>query len=341
MLNFREMSSYTVIGLLPVLALCLAFQFGVRWALASLALITVVASYFDLHIQYDPNMHVINKTAKILPYILFLAHLIILPFAVWILCQPNSPLENVILFLSFGLFLGMISMANGHELIHRTSRLPNTMGRLIFTTLSFGHHVSSHLLIHHLYAASPKDPCTAKLGQSFYKFLEVAWTRSFTKGLAAENKRRKTKSGKKGPHPYLFYVIGSLLSVLACYLWLGLAGIIAYLTISAFAASQLLLTDYIQHYGLSRSSLKTGKLEPIGPNHSWDAPFFLSSRLTLNAPMHSEHHTHPSKPYYELITSDDRPTLPYPIPIMAMIALVPPIWFKIMDSRALEFRKTE
>jgi alkane 1-monooxygenase len=338
MLNFREISSYTVIGLLPVLALCLSIQFGIHWALASLALMTVITSYFDLRIHHYSNQPAINKTVKILPYILFLSHMVILPFSVWILCQPNSPLEKVMLFLSFGLFLGMISMANGHELIHRTGRLPNTMGRLIFITLSFGHHVSSHLLIHHRFAASPKDPCSARLGQSFYEFLAIAWIRSFTKGFAAENTRRRMKSGKSGPHPYLFYVVGSLLSVLAFYLWLGLEGAISYLTISIFAASQLLLTDYIQHYGLSRSIIKTGKLEPMGPNHSWDAPFLFSSRLTLNAPLHSEHHTHPSKPYYELVTSNDQPTLPYPIPVMAMIALVPTIWFKTMDQRAQEFR---
>jgi len=58
-----------------------------------------------------------------------------------------------------------------------------------------------------------------------------------------------------------------LLGALA-FAWGGITTALAYIALAAYAQSQLLLSDYVQHYGLTRKT--TGaKPEPVGPSHSW------------------------------------------------------------------------
>jgi alkane 1-monooxygenase len=102
-----------------------------------------------------------------------------------------------------------------------------------------------------------------------------------------------------------------------------------------YATAQLLMSDYVQHYGLRRRVLPGGRLEPVGPQHSWNAPQWFTSRLMLNAPRHSEHHAHPARPYPALALPgpDEAPTLPRSLPVMGMIALIPSRWRGMMDPK--------
>ena len=91
----------------------------------------------------------------------------------------------------------------------------------------------------------------------------------------------------------------------------------------------------MQHYGLRRADLPGGKSAPIGPEHSWNAPHGFSSGLMLNAPRHSDHHAHPGRAYPGLrLDRAAMPILPHSLPVMAVIALWPPLWRRVMDPRA-------
>lgn len=116
----------------------------------------------------------------------------------------------------------------------------------------------------------------------------------------------------------------------------GLLGLLVFLALAALTHLQILLSDYIQHYGLQRLELPGGRLEPVAPHHSWNAPKGFSSYLMLNAPSHSEHHMHPDRHYDQLDTTAKVPTLPYSVPIMAMLAAVPGVWHRVMDKRAMK-----
>jgi len=96
------------------------------------------------------------------------------------------------------------------------------------------------------------------------------------------------------------------------------------------------MSDYVQHYGLRRTVGPDGRPEPVGPRHSWNAPHWFTSALMLNAPRHSDHHAHPSRPYPELTlpAPDTAPTLPHSLPVMACLALWPSQWRRVMDPRA-------
>ena len=334
MVNFKEIASFTLIGLLPVLSLTLGVHFMGFWPLLSLIVIAVIGPIVDSHVESSTQDGTPNFTIRAMPYVLFVSHVILLPLGIWAIVQDAPPVTRAIHFIAFGLFFGTISMANGHELIHRRDRASFNLGRLIFTSLLFGHHISSHLLLHHRFAGTRQDPSTARLGQSFYSFVLSAWLHGFVRGKQAENARRYSAGRLDRIHPYTYYVGGGVSILLGVFVWLGLRGVFVYVALSIFAASQLLIVDYVQHYGLLRKKTKSGKYEPIGVQHSWNAPFFYSSRMTLNAPNHSDHHANPSKPYYALSSSPNMPTLPYSISVMAAFALCPPLWFRIMDDRA-------
>jgi len=116
----------------------------------------------------------------------------------------------------------------------------------------------------------------------------------------------------------------------------GLAGVLAHLGLAAYATMQLLMSDYVQHYGLQRRRGENGRYEPVSPRHSWNARQVFSSFLMLNAPRHSDHHAHPSHPYPGLTLPGgaDAPRLPFSLPMMGVIALFPPLWFRMMNKRA-------
>lgn len=266
------------------------------------------------------------------------AHLAVLAATLAALSAGTLALaERVALFLAAGLFLGQVSNANAHELIHRGDRRLFWSGALVYVTLLFGHHVSAHRLVHHRHVATAHDPNSARLGESFWRFAPRAWVGSFRAGLRAE--RRVGKFGR-----YVIWVGGGL-ACLAAAAGIGGPRMAAdYLALCAYAQMQLLLSDYVQHYGLRRATGPEGRPVPVGPAHSWDAPHLLSSLTLLNAPRHSDHHAHPARPWPALRLNRGapaRPMLPAPLPAMASLALIPPLWRRVMDPRVARMAARE
>ena len=228
--------------------------------------------------------------------------------------------------------LGQVGNSNAHELVHRSNRSLRRLGRLVYRSHIFGHHGSAHLLVHHVSVATPADPNTARAGESFYRFAPRAWIGSFRKGFRAESARRARRGDGIWRHPYFGDLVATLALVLGALAYGGPAALAAFFALSAYATVQLLMSDYVQHYGLTRGLQEGGSPEPVGPQHSWDSPHWFTSGLMLNAPRHSDHHLNPQKPYPALeLTS--APRLPYSLPIMATLALMPRLWRRVMDPR--------
>lgn len=249
----------------------------------------------------------------------------------------------ILTFLGFGLWFGQVSNSNAHELIHRSDRRLHLIGMWVFISLLFGHHSSAHRLVHHRFVATPDDPNTAEKGESFYAFATRAWPGAFVAGLEMEAALRRGKPAWRArlENPYLVYLAGAAGCVVLVGAVFGLDGLLAYLLLAGHAQLQLLLSDYVQHYGLMRRRLPDGSHEPVGLQHSWDAPHPLSALMMLNAPRHADHHAHPARPYPDLVLSPggQAPLLPWPLPVMATIALVPKLWRRIMDPRLADLAR--
>ncbi len=286
-----------------------------------------------------------TEDTDILSILLAAGHFLLLPLCIWSLSGAGVglfSLEGVALFLAAGQYFGQVSNSNAHELIHRAQRHLHNLGVAIYVSLLFGHHASAHRLVHHTHVGTPNDPNTSRLNESLWRYIPRAWIGSFQAGLAAERTRLRQKqlSDWHPRNPYLLYIGGAFLALAISYLIAGPAGIAVHIALAGYAQLQLLLSDYVQHYGLMRQRRSDGSYEAVSVEHSWNAPHWLSSLWMLNAPRHSDHHTHPGKTFPTLTLSDrdDIPMLPHALPVMAAIAFWPRLWKKIMNPRVAALR---
>ena len=239
--------------------------------------------------------------------------------------------EGAALMLASGWWLGQVAHPAAHELIHRSDRRLFRLGQAVYSACLMGHHASSHRLVHHVNVATPDDPATARAGEGFWRFLLRAEVGGFRAGLSAENALRR-RGSRRGLHPYVIQTGGAVAALVLAAGIAGWAGVILWLLLGLHFHVQVHLSDYVQHYGLTRARLPDGRAEPVSPRHSWNAAEWYSSHLMLNAPRHSDHHAHPARPYPALRLGgpDEVPHLPWPLPLACMIALFPPLWRRRM-----------
>ncbi|MEP5729231.1 MAG: alkane 1-monooxygenase [Sulfitobacter sp.] len=329
---------YTTASLTPAILLALACFLGGVFPLFGVLSITVLVFFLDK--LSGPNRDVASS-GRNLSLILAGVHFPLLALGVWALSMGNhlDLLDKLLIFTGLGLYFGQVSNSNAHELIHASTRIPQRLGVFVYTSLLHGHHVSAHLRVHHIYAATDADPNSARPGEGFWRFAMRALAGEFKAGLNAEKTHRARASAPLPPHPYLTYVGGGFAVVALVASLTGLKGLGFFLAIALYAQLQLLLSDYVQHYGLRRRPLQNGKPEPMGPHHSWNAPKWYSSAMMLNAPKHSDHHLRPKRAFPALrVTPDTMPILPHSLPVMAVLALIPPLWRKVMDRRVAQWQ---
>ena len=318
---------FAIASLAPLPLFAAGLWLGGPWVSAVFVYMTVFAAVLDQaipHVAPDAPEGTEFPAADALLVALAIGHLLAFPAVVWALAGDSglSGWEKAGLFLGAGLWFGQVSNPMAHELIHRGNRWLFRLGGLVYTSMMFGHHTSAHRHVHHRFAASHDDPNTARSGEGFYPFFLRAWAGSFIQGMKMETARGHSV------HPYVWYTGGAVLALATGYALGGAGGAIAWLALALHAQVQLMLSDYVQHYGLQRGRRPDGKLEPVGPRHSWNAPQWFSSAMMLNAPRHSDHHAHPTRAYpnLRLPAATDAPTLPWPLPVACTLALIPPLW---------------
>lgn len=310
---------FAIAALMPALLLVLGLVWGGIFAWAGVFYITAFAALLDSTRSLFEGEGEFPAAPALLG-LLGGVHLALFPSLIWAISADGPILAKFGLFLGASLWLGQVSNPMAHELIHQTKRGLFWLGSVVFSTMAYGHHTSAHRLVHHRHAASAADPNTARSGEGFYAFFVRAWRGSFTQGWQAEKDRRGARL-----HPYVLYLSIAKFSMFIAALLGGWGGVLVWAMLCLSAQAQLLLSDYVQHYGLTRKMVD-GRLEPVADQHSWNAPFWFSSAMMLNAPRHSDHHAHPSRPFASLRRCSNAPQLPWPLPLACTIALVPPLW---------------
>ncbi len=335
----RFFSQFALITLTPALLLFQGAVWGGWWPAVAVIYLTLVSQLADEMIDTLADSPLEHYLKTLLPVTLALLHFLLLAVAIWALALKSGQVhEKILIFFGFGLFFANVSNAVAHELIHRRSRWETTLGKWIFISHQFGHHNSAHRLVHHPYVATPFDPNTARINESFRSFWRRAWVGSFVMGLRAENTRRGLPDDHLNlslRHPYFIYLAGGGLFLALCLTNAGWRGLLWYLGLVLFAQTGLLMTDYVQHYGMRRRAGRDGKYESLAPRHSWNSPRWFTRHLTLNAVRHSDHHVKPARAYTELqaYPAEIAPELPYPVGIMSLIAFFPRRWRKLMNPR--------
>jgi alkane 1-monooxygenase len=327
------LAAFALATLVPLPLIGLGVLWGGGWLWAAFLYMGVLTIVLDQLIPMTAGSAdgAEFPAADLLLVCVALGQLTALPVAVWAIAG-NSGLdggERVLLFFAAGFWFGQVAHPAAHELIHRPRRELFRLGAAVYVSLLFGQHASAHRLVHHRHVASAMDPNTARVGEGFYRFALRAWRGSFVDGWQAETARREQAQGHApGLHPYAAYVAGSLAALALAVVIAGLPGLLVWVALSLHAQSQILLSDYVQHYGLTRTRSADGRLEPVGPRHSWNTSHWFSSAMMLNASRHSDHHANPSRPFpaLRLPPEDEAPRLPWPLPLACAMALVPSLW---------------
>ncbi|WP_296419511.1 alkane 1-monooxygenase [Pseudooctadecabacter sp.] len=254
-----------------------------------------------------------------------------------------SGLELTGLFFGIGVISGTIGITYAHELCHQKPKVERWMGDILLAMVLYSHFRSEHLLVHHRYVATPRDPVTARYNEGFHRYFPrvlVQQPVSAFKAEAAMLTRKKLPWHHRSNPIWRYAALQVAMLTLAVLIggWLGLA---LFVWQAFIAIWQLELVNYVEHYGLTRKHLGDGKYEHVKPQHSWNASQLASNWLLINLQRHSDHHYKPDRRFPLLQTYDDTeaPQLPYGYPIMTMAAMIPPVWRRIMNPRVRAWRK--
>ena len=257
--------------------------------------------------------------------------------------ETLSTAEAFGLFFGVGVISGTIGINYSHELMHQSNRLERWLADLLLASVLYSHFRSEHLLVHHRYVGTTRDPVTARYNEGFFRFFPRVLRDSLISAFQAE-KAMLARRGKAWTDPanpfWRYWLLQGLFVILAFALggWLGVA---LFIFQAAIAVWQLELTNYIEHYGLTRKHLGEGKYEHVQPRHSWNAAHKASNLLFINLQRHSDHHYKPDRrfPLLQNYTEDAAPQLPFGYPVMTMAAMIPPLWRRIMNPRVKAWRK--
>ena len=99
---------------------------------------------------------------------------------------------------------------------------------------------------------------------------------------------------------------------------------------SILAFSLLEAVNYIEHYGIVRNEIGNGRYERVNPTHSWNSNYLVTNFYLFQLQRHSDHHANASRRYQVLRHFDESPQMPTGYPGMMLLALVPPLWFRVM-----------
>tara|TARA_Y100000768_G_C23962003_1_gene675885 strand:+ start:684 stop:1715 length:1032 start_codon:yes stop_codon:yes gene_type:complete len=245
-----------------------------------------------------------------------------------------KPYEYIGLILSFGIVLGTNGINVAHELGHRKTKWERFLAKLLLMPAFYMHFYIEHNFGHHLNVGTPKDPATSKKNQSVFSF----WFSSVIGQIlnAVRIQKDLLKKRKLGffnvKNDFFYYQIFQLGYLTLVGIIYGFEGIFCSLMIALVGVLLLETINYIEHYGLSRS-IKGSRYERVTPMHSWNSNHAIGRLVLYELTRHSDHHHRASKKYQVLESIEESPQLPFGYTTSMLIALFPPLWFKLMNKR--------
>jgi alkane 1-monooxygenase len=325
----------------PALAVFGLYAGGV-WSFTNVTFVFLIVPLIDHFSKSNPNnlsdekKETIEKQ-KYFDYILYF-NLPILIFVIYLfgtfLDQKDFSLIEIIgNTWSVGIVIGTCGINVAHELGHRKSKFDQSMAQLLLTPALYTHFFVEHNRGHHKYVATTFDPATAQKGEILYFF----WFKSIAKSYASAWKIQKVLLNKRKEsfwslkNTMLNLTILLFLYVLILLALFNLSSVLIIVCSGIVGVFLLETINYLEHYGLRRNILVNSGFERVKPKHSWNANFNFGRIVLYELTRHSDHHYLASKKYQLLDHCEDSPQLPFGYPAMMLVALIPRLWFKIMD----------
>ncbi len=234
---------------------------------------------------------------------------------------------------AMGIMCGVFGINVAHELGHRKTWYEQLLSKILLLSSLYMHFFIEHNRGHHKRVSTPEDPGSARMGESLYRF----WGRSLVHSYLSAWKLESDRLQKLGcptlswKNEMIWFQLIQL-ALLASIWWFG-----GWKALGAFSASAVIgillleTVNYIEHYGLSRKSIGDGHYERVRPWHSWNSDHLLGRIMLFELSRHSDHHYKASKKYQLLSHHQDSPQMPTGYPGMMLVALLPPLWYRLMN----------
>jgi alkane 1-monooxygenase len=261
-----------------------------------------------------------------------------LVFACWQWSSGKlSTIEDVGLALTMAMVSG-IAINTAHELGHKRASLERWLSKVALAQSGYGHFFIEHNRGHHVRVATPEDPASSRLGESFWAFLprtvagslRSAWELEGVRLERLESSHWTYRNDILNAWAMSVVLFGVLTAVF------GLV-VLPYLLLQAVLGFSLLeVVNYLEHYGLLRQRREDGRFERTRPEHSWNSNSVASNVLLYHLQRHSDHHANPLRRYQALRHFDEAPQLPTGYAGMIVTAAFPPLWRRVMDRRLLD-----
>ena len=255
----------------------------------------------------------------------------------WIaVTQPLPWFGYAALVLTVGAING-VGIGTAHELGHKKEALDRWLSKVALAPSAYGHFFVEHNRGHHKRVATPEDPASARMGESFWAFLPRSVWGSLQSAWALEQERLN-KLGMNVWHPQNHNLQAWGLTLVlfgALVAWLGWMALPFLLLQALYAISMLEVVNYVEHYGLLRQRDASGRYVRCEPEHSWNSNHLVGNLLLYQLQRHSDHHAHPSRRYQALRHFAAAPQLPAGYATMITVAYLPPLWFAWMDPRVM------
>jgi len=249
--------------------------------------------------------------------------------------QNTSFAQHILLVIFTGFSIGIIGTIVGHELTHRTwDPVSMFIGRWLMSYSFDANFSIEHVYGHHRYVSTKDDPATAPRGRNVYAHILISTVRGNISAWKIEQSRL-AKKGQKNLSIHNVALRGYLMSavlVLAAFLMAGWAGVMFFVSAMVWGKALLEIVNFMEHYGIVRNPQT-----PVQPRHSWNTNKRASSWAMFNLTRHSHHHAQGEVPYHELKPFQDAPMMVGGYLSTMVVALIPPLWNKLMIPKVLEW----
>ena len=329
---------YLVTPLILIASSSLGLLINPSWSVSPFIWVFILVPIIDLVLPYlnkqdvDLKENVLHNFSIliILPCILFL-----IVFGLMVVSDSSiSFLIAAALGAAVGMSGGSIGITTAHELIHRQNKYMRGIGVFLLVLCCYGHFRIEHVYGHHKNVATKEDPATARKGENFYFYFIRCVINSVISSWNIEKNilDKKNINTLSLQNRMLHYLILEIIFLFIAFFIAGINGLVFVFFHSFVSITLLELVNYIQHYGLERK-MQNGKYERFTDHHSWNSRHISANWSTFNLGLHAEHHQSASK-HYPLLSQEEKVIeMPANYSIMLIMALIPPLWFFVMNRK--------
>lgn len=333
---------YLLAYLIPFSAF-IALELQNKWSFSTVVFAFVFIPFLEMVTKPDPKNMATDREQLVERNVLFDVLLYLnIPIVYFLIFHTISTVqgdlfwtEKLGMMLNLGIVLGTAGINVSHEIGHRKGLWNRIAAALLLIPSLYGHFTIEHNNGHHKWVATPDDPVSAKFGQSIYAYLGTAVVGVFVKAweISFTQMRRAGKPKFHYSNELIWISLAQVILFTTFFILGGLPILLFCLGTAVVSFTLLECIDYVEHYGLQRKKLPSGKYERVNERHSWNSDHEVGRIVLYELTRHTDHHMNATRKYQTLRHMEDSPQLPYGYPTSILMALLPPVWFRIMNPK--------